>query len=609
MKKNLLMASLAVCSTLIAGAALAQDGAFKDVPNDHWSYAAIEKLSSLNPKVFIGDPDGMFRGKRNLTRYEMAVIIARLLENLEANYAKKGEAGGGGTQRDVDMSGVAMKGDLKGFASKGDVDTLRKLTGEFQTELNTLGVDVDSIKKRLDGLDGRVKKLEDVIAKLPKINGDFSVYARANGRTSGISGGPTNTLIDQDGFGVSGTRKTLLNDARALHDLNVDFSVTPDEKTTLDVRLNFGNYLSYVYGNNRGAGANLTQQQTIWKAALGTSANLPILGETKLTVGRVPSQFTPYTFKLVDPDIYLQNANTDSGNIPVDGVVADANIGKIGIKAILAKVDPVNLVSNISGGRSFTVGATGTNAAALNGPVTLPFNGSRPGSAPIEQVAGAHVTLPAIVSTNIALTGLAFGTQSAGNQGYVYGVTADRKLAGFGVMGSYNRSENNFAAASRTKNSALDATASRKFGKIDLTGGYRNIERNFNAPGSWERLGTYQNPTDIKGYYGKVNVPVGKLSVSGQFHQYDWLTTNEIQNVRGDVSLGLGSGTLMVGAEQNKITGGGIKQNFVNVGYMTQLSAATSFRLGYQLIDYTAFAPSAAAPKGSVLTGTFNVKF
>ncbi len=597
MKKNLLMASLAVCSTLLAGVAFAQDGSFKDVPNDHWSYAAIEKLASMNPKVLIGDPDGMLRGKRNLTRYEMAVIIARLLENLEANFAKKGETGGG-TPREVDMSGVAMKGDLKGMASKSDVDTLRKLTGEFQTELNTLGVDVDSIKKRLDGLDGRVKKLEETIAKLPKVGGNFSVYARANGRSSGVNGGPVNTLTDRDGFGVTGSNKTMLNDTRALHDLNVDLGFTPDDKTSLNVRINHGNYLSYANGASRGAGANLTQQTTIWSAILGTSANLPILGETKLNVGRIPTQFTPYTFKAIDPIFYLDNENTDSGNIPVDGVVADASIGKIGIKAILAKVDPINFVSNIPT-KMLTVGATGIGSFVSPG-------AARVGGAPIEQMAGAHVTLPSIVGVNLSATGLAFGTQGLGTQGYVYGVGADRKIAGFGVMGSYNRSEND-VPGSRSKNVATDVTASRMFGKVDLTGGYRNIERNFNAPGAWERLGTYQNPTDIKGYYGKASIPVGKLGLSGELHQYDWGTT-EITNVRGGVSLGLGSGTLMVGAEQNKVKAGNVKQNYVNVGYGTQLSTSTSFKLGYQMIDYKNFAAS-AAPKGSVLTGTFNVKF
>ena len=606
MKKHMLMASLAVCSTVLAGGAFAQDGSFKDVPNDHWSYAAIEKLTSLNPKVFIGDPDGQFRGKRNLTRYEMAVIIARLLENIESTYAKKGDVRTGGGEG-PDVSGFAKRSDLAGLSSKSDVEALRKLTGEFQNELNTLGVDVDGIKKRLDGLDGRVKKLEDAMAKLPKISGNFDVIARANGRGAGTTG--ISSLLDRDGYLVSGVKKTPLNDARALHDFNIDITATPDEKTTLGVRLNYGNYLSYVTNaaGNRGAGANLTQQTTIWKAGIATTANLPILGETKLNIGRVPTQFTPYTFKLVDPDTYVSNENTDSGNIPVDGLVADAKVGSFGIKAIAAKVDPINLASNIAGGRSFTVGAT-TAGGSTTGPVGLPFNAGRTGSASIEQIAGAHVTLPTILGTELTATGLAFGTPTVGSQAYVYGATASRKLVGFGVNAAYTRSEN-ANAASRTKNEAIDASASRSFGKINLTGGYRKIDPNFNAPGSWERLGTYQNPTSIKGYYGKASLPVGKLAVGGEYHQYDFGVSDEITNVRGNVALGLGgTSALELAAEQNKFKTGNVKQNFVNVGYSTQISTATSFRLGYQLLDYKN-QPATLAAKGNVITGQFSVKF
>lgn len=604
MKKNLLMASLAVCSTLIAGAAFAQDGSFKDVPNDHWAYAAIEKLTSLNPKVFIGDPDGMFRGKRNLTRYEMAVIIARLLENIETNYAKKSDIPNTPrTQEPPDLSNYVTKDQLAGLASKADVDTLRRLTGEFQTELNTLGVDVDNIKKRLDGLDKRVTNIEGILAKLPKVSGDFSVYARANGRTSGANGGPLNSLLDRDGFGVSGSNKTMLNDARALHDFNLDLGINPDEKTSLNVRINHGNYLSYVYGANRGAGANLTQQTTIWSAVLSNTANIPVLGETKLSVGRVPTQFTPYTFKLVDPDTYLENSNTDSGNIPVDGIVAEANIGKFGIKAVAAKVDPINFGSMIPG-KQYTVGATGVGS--FIGPVGLPFNGTRPGGAPIEQVAGAHVSLPLGEKLSLNATGLAFGTQGLGTQGYVYGGGVDATVFGFGVSGTYNRSEND-VPGSRSQNTATEGTLSRTFGSFSLTGGYRDIDANFNAPGSWERLGTYQNPTDIEGFFGKVSVPVGKLGLSGEYHNYDWGTT-EIENVRGNVSLGVGSGSLLVGAEQNKVKSSNTKQNFFNVAYSTSLSSSTTFKLGYQLIDYKNF-QSSLNPKGNVLTGTFNVKF
>jgi hypothetical protein len=608
MKKNLLMASLAVCSTLTAGASFAQDGSFKDVPNDYWAYAAIEKLASMNPKVFIGDPDGMFRGKRNMTRYEMAVVIARLIENIEANYAKKDHGHGDGGPRNggVDTSGFVKRGDLAGLASKSDVDMLRKLTGEFQNELNALGVDVDNLKKRLDGLDGRVKKLEDIVNKLPKVGGSFNVYARANGRSSGVNGGAVNTLLDRDGFGVTGSNKTLLNDARALHDANIDLGFTPDAKTSLNIRINHGNYLNYIYGNNRGSGANLGQQTTIWSAVLGTSANLPILGETKLNVGRVPTQFTPYTFKLVDPDQYLENENTDSGNIPVDGVVADASLGKIGIKAVVAKIDPINFGSNLPN-KAYTVGAT--SGGSIAGPVGLPFNSGQTGTAPIEQVAGAHLTLP-VGKFNLSATGLAFGTRGLGTQGYVYGGGVDTNLFGFGVMGSYNRSEND-VPGSRANNTATDIAASRGFGKLNLTVGSRNIERNFNAPGSWERLGTYQNPTDIEGFYGKASIPVGKLGLMGEFHQYDWQGTNEITNVRGGVSLGLGSGTLMVGTEQQtfKVPGADPKQSFVNVGYSTALSSSTNFKLGYQLIEHKNLSQVSPSPKGSVLTGTFSVKF
>ena len=90
-KKNLLLVSLAIGSTLIGSGALAQDGSFKDVPNGHWAYAAIEKLTRLNPPIFIGDSAGMFAGTRNLPRNETAAIIARLLENIDATYAKKSE--------------------------------------------------------------------------------------------------------------------------------------------------------------------------------------------------------------------------------------------------------------------------------------------------------------------------------------------------------------------------------------------------------------------------------------------------------------------------------------------------------------------------------------
>src|SRR6266568_4766303 len=53
---------------------------FKDVDQNHWAYQAVENLRAKN--IVVGYPDGYFRGKRTLTRYEFAVAIDRLLKSL-----------------------------------------------------------------------------------------------------------------------------------------------------------------------------------------------------------------------------------------------------------------------------------------------------------------------------------------------------------------------------------------------------------------------------------------------------------------------------------------------------------------------------------------------
>ena len=48
---------------------------FSDVTNAHWALDAVIKLSSEG--IIKGYGDGTFRGNRNITRYEVAVMIAR----------------------------------------------------------------------------------------------------------------------------------------------------------------------------------------------------------------------------------------------------------------------------------------------------------------------------------------------------------------------------------------------------------------------------------------------------------------------------------------------------------------------------------------------------
>ncbi|OLV19001.1 S-layer protein [Deinococcus marmoris] len=54
--------------------------ALTDVPAGHWAKDAIDRLVSQG--IILGYPDGTYRGTQNLTRYEAAVIIARLLDQV-----------------------------------------------------------------------------------------------------------------------------------------------------------------------------------------------------------------------------------------------------------------------------------------------------------------------------------------------------------------------------------------------------------------------------------------------------------------------------------------------------------------------------------------------
>ena len=78
MKKTLVSA---LTTALVVGAAsttFAAANPFADVPADHWAYDAVSELQAKG--VVNGYAvDNTFRGNQNMTRYEMAQIIAKAL--------------------------------------------------------------------------------------------------------------------------------------------------------------------------------------------------------------------------------------------------------------------------------------------------------------------------------------------------------------------------------------------------------------------------------------------------------------------------------------------------------------------------------------------------
>jgi len=54
---------------------------FPDVPERHWASSAVQTLKAKG--VLEGYPDGLYRGKRAASRYEMAMALSRVVAKLE----------------------------------------------------------------------------------------------------------------------------------------------------------------------------------------------------------------------------------------------------------------------------------------------------------------------------------------------------------------------------------------------------------------------------------------------------------------------------------------------------------------------------------------------
>ena len=116
MKKILAMAAVAA---LAAGASAYAANPFSDVSTSDWAYQAISDLSDRG--MVEGYPDGTFKGQQNITRYEVAQIIARLM----------------------------AKEDQMNAEDRAIID---RLASEYGAELQNLGVRVSNLEKKVGNI-------------------------------------------------------------------------------------------------------------------------------------------------------------------------------------------------------------------------------------------------------------------------------------------------------------------------------------------------------------------------------------------------------------------------------------------------------------------------
>src|SRR2546425_13196948 len=114
-----------VAAALCLGRPAFAQGVFADVPQGHWAYDAVNELAAAG--IFTGYPDQTFGGKRALTRYEFAVAIQRMLQDV---------------QRRIDQLGIpelrrrieALEGRTPGAAPPSNTEEINRLRQELERQ-------------------------------------------------------------------------------------------------------------------------------------------------------------------------------------------------------------------------------------------------------------------------------------------------------------------------------------------------------------------------------------------------------------------------------------------------------------------------------------------
>jgi uncharacterized coiled-coil protein SlyX len=119
-------AVIALTAALSFGVSAHAQTSFSDVPAGHWAQEAIKR--AVDCGIILGYPDGTFRGKQAITRYEAAAMIGRLLDAVA-----QGKCGLPGSGAPVTMDQDAL-------------DALQNAVQELSADLADQGVRISELE-------------------------------------------------------------------------------------------------------------------------------------------------------------------------------------------------------------------------------------------------------------------------------------------------------------------------------------------------------------------------------------------------------------------------------------------------------------------------------
>ena len=207
MKKHLaVLAATAVLGVTSAFAA----NPFSDVTPQDWAYQAVSQLASQG--IVNGYPDGTFKGQHNITRFEMAQMVAKAMAR----------------QDRVDAEQNAI---------------INRLANEFATELNNLGVRVSTLENKVGNFsftgDARLRyeaKENDGRHSKFDYRGRVQFEATVNDNTKAV----VRLATDDKEFGAAGNPKTSIDRVYVQHNFGKYATTTVGRQD-----LAIGNGLAY----------------------------------------------------------------------------------------------------------------------------------------------------------------------------------------------------------------------------------------------------------------------------------------------------------------------------------------------------------------------------
>ena len=212
MKKILAITAVAALS---AGVSAYAANPFSDVSTSDWAYQAVSDLSDQG--IVEGYPDGTFKGERNITRYELAQIIARLMAKEDQLNAEQQA-------------------------------TINKLASEYADELANLGVRVSNLEKKVGNIswsgDARMRYQNNSTKKTDSYNGRLRINVKGQVNDSTYVQGRLTSNMDFKGDKAASTAADTLF---VNHNFGKNVAVRLGRQPIV-----FGNQGGWLYGDSNG---------------------------------------------------------------------------------------------------------------------------------------------------------------------------------------------------------------------------------------------------------------------------------------------------------------------------------------------------------------------